>query len=139
MLFIAILIWVWWWAQHMTYGTCDGGGRAAGGYIVELDLDMSIAPAFGIFEFIGLSAPSLFSAHFLLQTSSSFLQTSSISHQPPCCTGQKPSSWYQLLLPPLSSCLLLLLLRRSMLLWTCCGNSFNLQLLRSCGPAPWGL
>ena len=103
MLFIAILIWVWWWAQHMTYGTCDGGGRAAGGYIVELDLDMSIAPAFGTFEFIGLSASSLF-AHFLLQTLSSFLQTSSISHQPPCCTGQKPSSWYQLRLIPIIRC-----------------------------------
>ena len=33
---------------------------------------------------------------------------------------------------------LLLLLRKSILLWTCCGNSFILQLLRRCGAAPWG-
>ena len=29
----------------MKYGTCGGGGGAAGGYIMELDVNMSICPS----------------------------------------------------------------------------------------------
>ena len=29
----------------MKYGTWGGGGGAAGGYIIELDVDMSICPS----------------------------------------------------------------------------------------------
>ena len=102
---------------------------------MELDVDICICPSIWN-KFHGPAAPR-FSVHFLFQTS--FSENIIHFHQPPYCSGQKS------LRHTINCCFhlcplafLLLLLRKSILLWTCCGNSFILQLLRRCGAAPWG-
>ena len=100
-------------------------------------LTWASAPVSGTFKFCGPSAPSLFSAHFPLQTSSSFFELRPFSSASLLLWAKA----FVLLSIAASTCplaiFLLLLLRRSMLLRTCCGNSFILHLLRRYGAAPW--
>ena len=139
MLFVAILIWVWWWARHEVWYMwrrwwCSRWVHHGVGCWHE-HLPQHLEHSNFMLPLLLLSSPLIFcfklhplffKLHPLLISLPAALGKS-LCHTIDCCFHLCPLAF-----------LLLLLLRRSMLLWTCCGNSFILQLLRRCGAAPWG-
>ena len=99
MLFVAILIWVWWQAQHevwyMWRRWCCSRWVHHGAGCWHEHLPQHLEHSNFMAPLLLLSSPLIFrfKLHPLFSNFVHF-------HQPPCYSEQKPSSYYQLLLPP---------------------------------------